>query len=611
MKTDYICEQVYVETPVDTDGDGKLDLIRVFIKRPVSTDKVPAVFVANPYLLHCNEDWYNLHDVNVYLKAYGAQNITADDIRYDVENGTADVTAIKNAEGSSRITESVVEENPMPEYTDIECISPLYDSLVERGYAAVYSGGLGTRGSDGFVVSGSREEILAFKSVIEWLNGNARAFTALDSNIEVKANWCTGSVAMSGKSYLGTLCIGVAMTGVEGLKTIIPEAGIANWYDYYRTNGLVCPPLEWQGDDIDLLSKYCLSRTFDAEDYEEIKDDYAKKVLEIEKLSDRDSGNYNKFWDERNYLNQIDNLKASVFIIQGLNDFNVKPTHAIGLFKKLEEVNAERKMLLHRGEHVYTYKLEGAPTLELVYRWLDHYLKGIDNGIEKESQILIEDDRNQLKWRERSDWNTGKTIDVASTPSDESECERNSDDFVIYDSIDEIFDRETSNYTDWRDAIILNDSIHAVRIENPLDEDLRISGDIKVEFSAKINQRTAVLSAMLVDLGEDKRLTGKMIGEQYEGFRFEVEEEPSQYRIITRGHLNAQNRRFNYTKEYIDPDEYYSYSFNMIPIDYTVNKGSSLVLIIYGVDPEQTVVSGTKTEIHIKKNSVKCTIGVE
>ena len=47
--------------------------------------------------------------------------------------------------------------------------------LNERGYATVFSGGLGTRGSDGFTLSGSREEVLAFKSVIDWLNGRATA----------------------------------------------------------------------------------------------------------------------------------------------------------------------------------------------------------------------------------------------------------------------------------------------------------------------------------------------------------------------------------------------------------------------------------------------------
>ena len=97
--------------------------------------------------------------------------------------------------------------------------------------------------------TGSQEEILAFKSVIDWLNGRARAFVDRKRQMEIKAHWCTGSVAMSARSYLGTMCIGVATTGVEGLKTIIPEAGISNWYEYYRHNGLTLPAMDWQGDD--------------------------------------------------------------------------------------------------------------------------------------------------------------------------------------------------------------------------------------------------------------------------------------------------------------------------------------------------------------------------
>ena len=102
----------------------------------------------------------------------------------------------------------------------------------------MFCGGLGTRGSQGFNCCGSPEETAAFKAVIDWLNGRCRAFTNLTDNIEIRADWCTGKVAMSGKSYLGTMCIAVASTGVEGLETIIPEAAISNWYDYYRCNGV-------------------------------------------------------------------------------------------------------------------------------------------------------------------------------------------------------------------------------------------------------------------------------------------------------------------------------------------------------------------------------------
>lgn len=243
-------ERVFVETTVDTDQDGQYDLIAVYIKRPKLDEKVPAVFVANPYMLHCNEDWYDLYDVNTNIQAYPSQNIQREDITFHPKDPV--VCPKKEAE-------QIVESSPYPEPdpSAYECISDLYGHLLERGYAGVFSGGLGTRGSDGLTMTGSEEEILAFKSVIDWLNGRARAFRDKTRTVQVLASWCTGSVAMSARSYLGTMCIGVAATGVEGLKTILPEAGISNWYEYYRHNGLTLPAMDWQGDDLDILAKYC------------------------------------------------------------------------------------------------------------------------------------------------------------------------------------------------------------------------------------------------------------------------------------------------------------------------------------------------------------------
>ena len=200
------------------------------------------------------------------------------------------------------------------------------------------------------------------------------------------------------------MCIGVAATGVEGLETIIPEAGICNWYDYYRYNGLTVPALDWQGDDLDILAKYCFSRAKDPDDYEKIKDAYAQQLENLFINEDRDSGNYNRFWDQRNYLRQIENFKASVFIIHGLNDWNVKTNQCIPLFQALEKQGVERKLLLHQGEHVYIYALKDAGVLSMLERWLDHYLKGIDNGAEKEPKVLVESNTDQSRWFASDTW---------------------------------------------------------------------------------------------------------------------------------------------------------------------------------------------------------------
>ena len=86
-------------------------------------------------------------------------------------------------------------------------------------------------------------ESLAGKAVVDWLNGRAKAYTGIDRATEVSADWTTGRVGMIGTSYNGTLPIGVASTGVEGLEAIVPVSAISSWYNYYRSDGAVRAPV--------------------------------------------------------------------------------------------------------------------------------------------------------------------------------------------------------------------------------------------------------------------------------------------------------------------------------------------------------------------------------
>src|SRR6185503_13435691 len=92
---------------------------------------------------------------------------------------------------------------------------------------------------------GGPEDIASEKSIVDWLNGRVEAYalkagtnTTPDLAKKVVADWHNGSSAMIGKSYDGTLSNGVAATGVEGLKTIVPVSAISAWYNYSRTGGV-------------------------------------------------------------------------------------------------------------------------------------------------------------------------------------------------------------------------------------------------------------------------------------------------------------------------------------------------------------------------------------
>lgn len=610
-----IFEKVYVETPVDTDGDGKLDLIAVYIRRPKETlhgVKVPAIYVANPYMMECNEDWYVLHNVDKDLKVFEQQHISKEDVTYNFRN-KKEVKVLEERKTLGYATTSPTEEIPL------DCITDWYSYFNSRGYASVFCAGLGTRGSEGFNSCGSVEETAAFKAVIDWLNGRCRAFTNRKDNIEIKAEWCTGNVAMSGKSYLGTMCIAVAATGVEGLKTIIPEAAISNWYEYYRYNGLNSPALGWQGDDLDLLTKYCFSRSMD-EDYEKVQEVYDRWLENLVKEEDRESGNYNKFWDERNYLNLANKIKAATFIVHGLNDWNVMPNQCDLLWKALEKYDAPRKLILHQGDHIYIHDLESGNFNEIMHMWLDYWLYGIDNGVmEKVPNVLIQSNLDQNKWHSSSNWPADgsclKKFDIGQVPEEVT---------FVDDLSATVYHRDKNNLSEWLDELITGEvkkKGHFIKfLGEKLEEEVRMSGRVKVSFSAAIDKPTAILSAMLVEYGEDNRMLVKQEIAEKDGItwglntpksdikRFIYEEMPSKYRVISRGWMNAQNRECIWNKEAIEPGTFYDYSFTMIPMDYTVKAGHKLGVILYGTDAETTQRPFTKTEVTVKTKSIKIEI---
>ena len=69
----FIREVVYIETDMDTDFDGKADLVKAEIMRPIESDhglKVPIIFTASPYNQGTNDEWGEkaTHNVNLPLK---------------------------------------------------------------------------------------------------------------------------------------------------------------------------------------------------------------------------------------------------------------------------------------------------------------------------------------------------------------------------------------------------------------------------------------------------------------------------------------------------------------------------------------------------------------
>ena len=205
---------VYVETDHDTDGDGKADLVEA---TPYGAGTVEEYGMDPTQLLNPSPFDYNR------LYEPGEKRTPAGSMT------TLEAAAIADP----AVWNYKVPYSNMPGYIYAQA----YDYYLVRGFAVVEAGGIGTYGSEGYELCGFDLERDAHACVVEWLAGNRVAYTDPYNNIEIAADWSNGNVAMTGCSYGGTLPFEVATSGVEGLKTIIPFAGIASWYEYTNSQG--------------------------------------------------------------------------------------------------------------------------------------------------------------------------------------------------------------------------------------------------------------------------------------------------------------------------------------------------------------------------------------
>lgn len=323
-----IRESVWVQTPLDNDGDGKRDEIAVDIVRPRETAarhlRVPVVMEGSPYYSCCgrgNESELKTYDAN-----------------------------------------GVIAKEPL-----------FYDNyFVPRGYAFVAADLAGTNRSTGCMDVGGREEVLGAKAVIDWLNGRAPARHA-DGTPAVATGWTDGRTGMIGKSWDGSVANGVAATGVEGLATIVPISAISSWYDYQRYNGVLRAP-----DYPEFLHSYVSGRPAEA---------CADVLTDLDQGSDDATGNYNAYWAERDFRPDARKVHASVFVVHGLNDTNVTTDQFAKWWTRLD---VPKKIWLSQEGHVDPFDIRRGAWVDTLHRWFDRYLQGLHNGIDREPQATIE-----------------------------------------------------------------------------------------------------------------------------------------------------------------------------------------------------------------------------
>ncbi|QEO13970.1 Xaa-Pro dipeptidyl-peptidase [Agromyces intestinalis] len=350
--SEWIRQELWVESEVDSDRDGRNDLVHIDVTRVPETNsdnlKVPVIMEMSPYYA-------------------GGSNVG----NWAVDHELGDPPTSKPGFAA-----------PAAPRTSPKISSSFESTWVPRGFAVVHAESLGSGFSEGCPTSGGLNESLGGKAVVDWLNGRAKGYTSTARSTEVTANWATGSVGMIGTSYNGTLPIGVASTGVKGLDAIVPISAISDWYNYYRANGAVRAPGGYQGEDLDVLADYVHTRADQA---------VCQPVIdELRANQDRATGDRSEFWAERNYLANADKITAATLVAHGQNDWNVMTKNASDLYEAVKKNGTPHQIYLHQGGH------GGAPNDTLLNRWFTRYLFKVQNGVESLPKAYVVRENNQL-----------------------------------------------------------------------------------------------------------------------------------------------------------------------------------------------------------------------
>ncbi|SCL47629.1 Xaa-Pro dipeptidyl-peptidase [Micromonospora chersina] len=544
---DAVRERVFVTSDVDTDGDGARDIVAMDIIRPRASENgltVPVVMDASPY--------YS-------TVCRGNEGECKADVDGDGLNDTWPL---------------------------------FYDNyFVPRGYAVVLLDMIGTNNSTGCPVTGGRADNISAPTAIDWLNGRRPGVDA--AGREVVADWHNGRTGMIGKSYDGTLANAAAADGVAGLTTIVPISAISSWYDYSRSNGLVTRANNYSGSLANTVTNparraYC-----------------APVRAALGQGGDDVTGDYNDFWAERDYVPHADRVRASVFVVHGINDDNVRPDHFSKWWAALGEQGVPRKLWLTGTGHVDPFDFRRGAWVDTLHRWFDHWLQGVDNGIMREPAVDIE--RAPDVWETATAWplpdarptqvflrapaagNVGG-LAVRSGPGNGSATFQDTPTMTAANAV-----RHPSDPA-------ANTDNRLVFLSAPLTAPLHVSGTPVVRISATVDGEDTSFAGLLVDYGTRPRFSTSGDGIRtltdedcwgatatWGGFaenacyrRTEKTVASNPQELVTKGVIDGLNLDSPSVSTPLVPGQKTAVDLNLLPEDYVFDAGHQIGVVLLG-----------------------------
>jgi hypothetical protein len=264
---------------------------------------------------------------------------------------------------------------------------PIIEWLVPRGYAVLQMSIRGTGESGGCMELMSDNEQKDIDAMIGWIASQP---------------WSNGNVGMMGRSYDGTTPLMAAGLANPALKTIVPISSVSSLRDLMFKNGtsefrgpIFHNVVYWEAYGVAPGAAYRQDHLGE-QACQEVVDGTTDPGLAT--LTGDSTAAY---FEERDFQAKIlENYRGSIWLVHGLEDWNVNPSMVVPWIRELKDAGIETKAWLGVWGHAYPDRVDehrnvrwdwGQETLE----WFDYYLKG--QGAKPALDVEVED--SLFVWR--------------------------------------------------------------------------------------------------------------------------------------------------------------------------------------------------------------------
>ena len=275
------------------------------------------------------------------------------------------------------------------------------DTFVPHGYALAQASTFGTGQSTHCQDVKGLGEQTGIQAVVDWLGVQ---------------NWSNGNVGLMGKSYAGTTNWEAAQQPSEHLKTIVPISGSIGVQEMFYRNG--SSEARAMGYD---AAYQAATTDLTTDDLRVCSDDLAGPLNPWTTYAWAEFGgaDWSDYWDERRHLPDVlENYRGSVYLVWGLQDWNVDPYHAFPTYQLMRDAGINARAIAGQWAHNYPdqpdrhselgtgYGGEAYPNMSRMdwavelFGWFQYYLKDI--GDEPEPMVQIQ--TNDGQWHVEETW---------------------------------------------------------------------------------------------------------------------------------------------------------------------------------------------------------------